>query len=119
MYNITHIDDLVTVYNITDRKGNFIKALQVVAYEDLLEAIGEWKENESLSEYMGRSVNTLIGLEDIHADNVLWYSVSDPESAKLVTIFEDAIANNIDIIVIEIKDPVDENGMFIQNKLLE
>lgn len=113
MFKITNIEALGTDYTVADRNGQILKTIQVIPHEEILEAaLGEWEEGESIAKYLEKSIAVLAGFDAIAPNTTLWYSTDD-DTVKLSDVFEYAIKNGYDRIILEYLDEVDDNGMFI------
>ncbi len=113
MYKITNIESLGTDYTVADRNGKIIKTIQVIPHDEILEAaLGEWNETESIQDYLKNSIAVLSGFEDIFPNTTLWYATNDDE-VKLSEVFEYAIKNGYDRIILELLEKVDNNGMYV------
>jgi hypothetical protein len=113
MFKITNIEALGTDYTVADRKGNVIKTIQVIPHDEILEAaLGSWDESESLSSYLEKSIAVLTGFDILQPNTTMWFSTDD-DQVKLSSVFEYAIANGFDRIILEYLDEIDDNGMFV------
>ena len=119
MYKITNIEQLGTDYTVADRSGNILKTIQVIPHDEILEAaLGPWKEGESISEYLKRSVAVLEGFDVLEPHTTLWFATDD-SNLKLTTVFEYAIKHGYDRIILEYLEPVGKNGDIIRENIIE
>lgn len=105
---ITDIHTLGTEYNVTDNSGNILKTLQLIPYEEILDAaIGPYEESHgSYSEYLEKSVSVLSGFETVEYNRVLWFSTLEDEvTAK--ELIELALTGGYDYVILEKLDDSD------------
>lgn len=119
MYKITNIESLGTDYTVADRNGKIIKTIQVIPHDEILDAaLGVWTEGDNIEEYLKKSIAVLEGFEDIQSNTTLWYATND-ENVKLSEVFEYAIKNGYDRIILELLEEIDDNGMYVINEIQE
>lgn len=118
MHKITNIDELGTVYTVTDRNGKILQSIQVITHDEILEAaLGPWEEGDSITEYLKNSTAVLDGFDALELHTTLWFATDD-ESCKLTSVFEYAIKHGYDRVILEFLEPVDDNGMIVLDNLL-
>ncbi len=103
MFNTTDVLTLGTDYTVTDRKGNVLKSIQVIAHGDILDAtLGDYDpiEHGTFSDYLEKSIAVLTGFEGVDPLRTLWYTSYD-EEVILTDIIEFAIKNGYNKVIIE------------------
>jgi len=102
MFKITNVETLGSDYTITDQNGKLIKTIQVVTHTDILNAaLGAFTlDFGTVSAYLEKSTETLIGYDKIDPNKILWYATYD-EEVVLSDVIEYAIQHGYDKIILE------------------
>jgi hypothetical protein len=102
MYRITNIDSLGTDYTVADADGNILKTVQVIPHTEILDAaLGIYNDaQDTLQDYIERSVALLSGYEEVSPYRVYWYATTEDE-VVLSDIIEYAVTNGYDKIILE------------------
>lgn len=108
MYKITNINTLGAEYSVTDQNGNFLKKIQIVSHNNILDAaLGKYTDEfTGMKDYLEKSVAVLSGFENIDPHKVSWY-VSDNEGVLASEVVTYAITNGYEKIILEYIKPED------------
>lgn len=111
---MTDIKTLGTEYTVTQPGTNFLKTIQIIQFDEILEAGVGFFDNDAdtYESYIKDSSDMFSGCENIDPHKVLWFATSDEEVA-LSAIISHAITNGYDTIVLEhLDDLTDINYPF-------
>lgn len=100
--NTVDLNTIGTDYNIIDKKGQLIKMIKLVQYEDILaHALGEYSEEfyDSYEEYISLSKAKFSGYPEDPFD-VLWYTTTEKDYS-IMDIADKAISRNASFVIVE------------------
>jgi hypothetical protein len=100
---MTDVASLGKEYTVADESRKFIKNIQIIPYEEILNAtVGPYNETEfkSFKDYLKKSTSALTGFEKIDPLKVLWYTTPE-DTFPLMDIVEYAIEYGYDRVILE------------------
>ena len=102
MFKVTNVTLLGTNYTVSDSKGHVIKTVQIIPYQDILDAsLGVYTEDfGSYDDYLQKSISVMTGYEGMDPNTVLWYASHEKE-VVLTKLIEYAVKNGFDKIILE------------------
>lgn len=108
MYKITDITSLGSEYNITTRDGKLVGLIQIIPFEDILDAtLGPYTDAFlTYDNYIQKGVAMLSGFDKIDPKEVLWYTTQE-EEVLLPGVVEYAMTNGYTTIILEYLAPTE------------
>jgi hypothetical protein len=99
---ITDISTLGTDYSIADLTGRIVGAVQVIPYNEILDATAGLYTEEfgDFSSYLRQCNEMLTGFDSINPSEILWHATTD-ENINLMEVIEYSIKNGYHYIILE------------------